>query len=201
MLKVSTPSTRLSLGAQPPADELIEVLRRENAALRGRLASAERAADSDMLTPLVNRRCMMREIGRTIGQVARKGASAAVLFCDMNELKHINDAYGHSAGDAALLHVAAVLRAETRSGDLAGRIGGDEFAVLLAQADRSAAQHAADRICAALAHRPLAYEGRAIRVGLAVGATTIGPHDVAETVLARADSAMYVSKAAQRSER
>lgn len=201
MLRVVTRTTRLSFGRERPADQLIDELRRANAALRLRLADAERVADSDLLTPLANRRCMIREIDRAIGQVARHAGAAAVLFCDMNNLKHINDAFGHAAGDAALLHVADVLRAETRSGDLVGRIGGDEFAVLLMQADQTVAGLAADRIGAALAARQLIHRGHLIRVGLAIGAATIGPHDIAETVLDRADSAMYVAKAAQRSER
>jgi diguanylate cyclase (GGDEF)-like protein len=184
----------------PVIDE-IESLRRENARLLGMLAEAESLADSDSLTPLVNRRCLIREIDRAAEQRARYAIPAAFLYADMNGLKTINDHYGHAVGDAALLHLADILLNETRASDLIARIGGDEFGVLLAYADEAATAQATARLAAAIATTPLSHRGLVLPIGLAIGSTVIAADDTAEAVLARADAAMYAAKSAQRSDR
>ena len=170
-------------------------------ALRARVADLERLADTDTLTPLPNRRAFLREVARAIVRHARRATPAAVMFVDVDSLKAINDAWGHAAGDAALRHVATILRAEVRASDSVARIGGDEFGLLLEGLDAAAARAKADALLAALDAHPLAWGGKAIRIALSPGVATIAPDDTPDAVIARADAAMYAAKAAHRSER
>jgi diguanylate cyclase (GGDEF)-like protein len=148
--------------------------------MRARVEDLERLADSDTLTPLPNRRVFVREVERVSRQVSRYNTPAAVMFVDVNALKAINDAHGHQAGDAALIHVAAVLMRELRATDVVARIGGDEFGLLLDHLDEDAAAAKAASLVAVLAGEPLD-----------LGARQLG--------VARADADMYAAKAAQRS--
>ena len=173
-------------------------LERENAVLRAyvaelesRLKVLERLADSDTLTPLPNRRFFMRALERAIAQLGRHGTPAALLFLDMDRLKEINDAHGHSVGDEALVHTAWVLREKVRSGDVVARIGGDEFGVLLEYADETAAAEKAALLCEAIVAKPL--HGR-IGVSCSAGIAALRPDDTPEAALARADAAMYERK-------
>ena len=173
-------------------------LQRENRALRAmlegmraRLAELERLADSDALTPLANRRAFLRNVTRALSDLERHAIPAALLYVDVNRLKAINDAYGHAAGDAALLHIARLLTESTRGGDLAGRLGGDEFAILLNHVELAAAQETAGRIAATVADRPLGWGSEAIDVAVSIGVTMLRRGDSAEEAIARADRAMY----------
>lgn len=178
-----------------------EGLRAALDAMRTRVDELERLADSDTLTPLPNRRVFVREVERVSRHVARYGTPAAVLFVDVNALKVINDAHGHQAGDAALIHVAAILKREVRATDVVARIGGDEFGLLLDHLDKDAAAAKAASLVAVLADERLDVGAAQISVGLSVGLTMIRAEDNVDSILARADGEMYAAKAAQRSVR
>ena len=167
--------------------------------MRARVEGLERLADSDTLTPLPNRRVFVREVERVARHVARYGTPAAVMFVDVNALKAINDAHGHQAGDAALIHVAAVLTRELRATDVVARIGGDEFGLLLDHLDEDHAAAKAASLVAVLAGEPLDLGARQLGVGLSIGLTMIRKDDSVDAILARADADMYAAKAAQRS--
>lgn len=167
--------------------------------MRARVEDLERLADSDTLTPLPNRRVFVREVERVARQVGRYGTPAAVMFVDVNALKMINDAHGHQAGDAALIHVASILKREVRATDVVARIGGDEFGLLLDHLDKDAAAAKAASLVAVLASEPLDMGAVQLGVGLSVGLTMIRAGDNVDAILARADSEMYAAKAAQRS--
>ena len=167
--------------------------------MRARVAELERLADTDTLTPLPNRRVFVREVERVARQVARYGTPAAVMFVDVNALKAINDAHGHQAGDAALIHVAAILKREVRATDVVARIGGDEFGLLLDHLDEDAAAAKALSLVAVLTGEPLDLGARRLAVGLSIGLTMIRKDEGVDAVLARADADMYAAKAAQRS--
>ena len=175
-----------------------ERLRQEVETLRRRLAEAERLADGDALTPLLNRRAFMREVQRAIAVARRHKTPASVIYFDLDNFKGVNDRFGHAAGDAALVAVAERLLAEVRESDVVGRLGGDEFAVLLLHADREAAMRKAESLAAAIAGSPVTFESAAFPVAATFGVREIQGADTAEQALAEADAVMYLRKPAKR---
>ena len=172
-------------------------LRRELRALRVQIGELERLADSDTLTPLLNRRAFLREVERGIARVARHGTRVAVMIADLDGLKAINDGAGHQAGDAALMHVGYALKAQVRALDVVARIGGDEFGLVLEDLDAEAAEAKSHVLAASIAADPV--DGQA--VSISIGYTLVQPDDSIDSIIARADAAMYTRKRAQRSER
>src|SRR5712671_488728 len=171
-------------------------LRDELAKARGRIASLERLADEDSLTPVANRRAFFRQLTRTIAFTHRYGVPASVVYFDINNMKQINDAHGHPAGDAALRHIATVLRDNIRSSDIVGRLGGDEFGVILAQTDEQQANSKAAALAAAIAATPLRWEDVTIAVSAAYGVHAFSPSDDPQHAIEAADRAMYQQKRA-----
>ncbi|UWQ21039.1 GGDEF domain-containing protein [Jannaschia sp. W003] len=161
------------------------------------LRLAEREAVTDGLTGLANRRAM----DRRLGALAASGAEPfGVMHLDLDHFKTVNDTLGHAAGDAVLAEVAAVLRRETRRGDLLARVGGDEFVVVFPDcADRELLAGIARRILAGLA-RPIPFDGRECRVSGSIGIALSGDYAAPEpeALLADADAALYRSKRAGR---
>jgi diguanylate cyclase (GGDEF)-like protein len=188
-----TPNVRSALGHL--IEEMVE-LRQELGSTQSRLAGLERLADEDALAPISNRRAFLRDLTRMIGYVARYGTACSLLYFDLNGLKAINDTFGHAAGDAALIHVAKVLLSNTRSSDVVGRLGGDEFGVLLPRADEVAALNKARSLAAALLRTAFCWEGQPIPMSVAYGAHRLIPTEDAQCALAAADRAMYRQKRA-----
>lgn len=176
----------------------VDRLRQEIEEQRARVSNLERLADQDPLTPLVNRRAFVRELSRIVSFSERYGTPASLIFFDMNGLKTINDTYGHAAGDAALQKVAVVLMDNIRESDLVGRLGGDEFGVLLAHADEAAAAEKAHQLVDTIDAQPLDWNGVEIRVTLAFGCYTFKGGEDADAAIAAADKAMYVRKNASK---
>jgi diguanylate cyclase (GGDEF)-like protein len=171
------------------------MLRASISEMRARLDELEQLADSDTLTPLPNRRRFLRELERVVAQANRHGTPAAVLYIDLDSLKAINDGHGHFAGDAALIHVAKLLSALIRSTDVAARIGGDEFGLILDHLDHNSAIETAERIARRIAETPLEIGGNLIRLEASIGTATILAGDTVEEVMQRADRNMYLAKA------
>ncbi|HEY0052684.1 MAG TPA: GGDEF domain-containing protein [Caulobacteraceae bacterium] len=176
-----------------PQDE-IERLRAEVEALRARAEAAEALAERDVLTPALNRRGFVREVNRAMAFARRHGTPATLLYLDMDGFKAINDSLGHAAGDAALVRVARLLIDEVRGGDAVGRMGGDEFAVLLLGADLEQGRAKAAALEAALAGAPFEFEGKAARLGASFGVRALPEALDAEGWLAEADAAMWLRK-------
>jgi diguanylate cyclase (GGDEF)-like protein len=160
----------------------------------GLIAELRTSADSDPLTGLANRRGLTVAYGREIAQHERTGRPFALLVADLDRFKQINDELGHKAGDRALVELADLLRNQIRAVDTPARIGGDEFAVLLSDADAALAACVAERIAAAVAqHADLAHWPGGISIGLAVSdADGVGMDDL----LRHADSRLYLKKRA-----
>ena len=177
----------------------VDTLRRELTATRTRLEEVEKTADQDGMLPLLNRRAFVRELARYIAFTGRYNTPASLIYFDLNYLKKTNDELGHAAGDAVLSHFADVLSAHTRDTDSVGRLGGDEFGVLLSHANQEQALHKADRLAEALKASPTLWNGHSIPVSFAYGAFELKSGDNPDLAMARADQAMYAQKKSQRS--
>jgi diguanylate cyclase (GGDEF)-like protein len=171
-------------------------LRDELARVRGRIASLERLADEDALTPVANRRAFVRELTRMIAFTRRYGVPASVVYFDINNMKQINDEHGHPAGDAALRHIATVLRDNIRSSDVVGRLGGDEFGVILAQTDAAQAHNKAAALAEAIAESPLSWGESTVPVSAAYGVYAFSGTEDPQHAIEAADRAMYEQKRA-----
>ena len=154
----------------------------------------EALADQDTLTPSLNRRAFLRELSRMLAFAERYQAPSSLVYFDVNEMKRINDGFGHAAGDAALHHVANALVENVRSFDVVGRLGGDEFAVLLVQADRDCALAKARTLVEAIEKSPVAWNGSELQVRVAFGVHTFSRGEPVDEALDAADRAMYARK-------
>ena len=119
---------------------------------------------------------------------------ASLLYCDLDDFKRINDAYGHAAGDAVLAHFTKILCANVRESDIVGRIGGDEFGIVLAHANAQQAMKKAQALTEALTAETAEWNGTRVAVSFSFGAFELSASDSAEMALARADEAMYAQK-------
>lgn len=163
-------------------------------------ARAERryrhAALHDALTRLPNRRALFEQGAAVLQRAHREGRDMALLMCDLDWFKRINDEHGHDAGDRVLALFADVLRARVRVGDLCARIGGEEFVVLAPDLGPLGTQDLADRIRRALAERASGAVGR-LSVSIGIACASVDGHDL-DRLLASADRALYDAKAAGR---
>lgn len=176
----------------------VESLRREIERNKDRMAELEKLADSDTLSPVANRRAFVRELSRVMSYAERYQVETSILFVDVNDLKTINDVHGHAAGDTALVHVAEILRANIRGSDMVGRLGGDEYAVILSHASEEQASQKADLLQNKISERPVTHNNIEIAVAAAVGVYTFGPGETPTAVLAAADKRMYARKKAMK---
>jgi diguanylate cyclase (GGDEF)-like protein/PAS domain S-box-containing protein len=156
-------------------------------------ARLQELAERDALTGLFNRRRLESELSYRIGH----GHGGALMLMDLNRFKEINDAHGHRAGDLVLVTVASVLREAVRDTDLVARIGGDEFAILLHDAEEHDAQALADLIADVMRAQRFGFDAHA-SVSASVGVATFGADrkTTPDALVAAADSAMYRAKGA-----
>ncbi len=196
--------------AESAAAELEELIRERTKALEAanaelRLANKElllaneryqELALKDSLTSLSNRRAFNEAGLREFNRSRRYGRSLSLVAFDLDNLKRINDEYGHPLGDEAIRRVGAILAQAGRSADLAARLGGDEFAIILPETELSEASALATRCIAALAAEELRYdEALVIRLGMSAGAAALLPEDLSfDALYARADRALYHAK-------
>ena len=201
-----TSGTGKSRGSGAMSDQVtdvsdVEQLTAEIGLLRGRIAQLQdrveqldMLAHEDSLVELPNRRGFVRALERLIDRVSRYGEKAALLFVDLDGLKVINDTLGHQAGDKALIQVARLLVGGVRKSDIVGRIGGDEFAILLGHSDEDSALETAARLVDLIASCELTHDGEALPLSVAIGAAPIRGDDTPESAMARADREMYRHK-------
>ncbi len=149
-------------------------------------------ADQDYLTGLANRRRFRVALGQEVERWRRYKVPCSLLLVDVDKLKNINDAFGHSAGDIVIRHVAHMLRESSRDNDTAARLGGEEFALLLAGADDARAFAAAERVRAAIASSHVERVGTAT---VSIGVASCPTHAASERELySAADAALYRAK-------
>jgi diguanylate cyclase (GGDEF)-like protein len=171
---------------------LIKRLRRQLAEKQHHSMILRELAMIDALTGLYNRRFAEQRLGAEVARSARKGHPLSVVVLDLDEFKHINDTYGHPAGDLVLQEFAAALNRAVRGGDLAVRMGGDEFLLILPECNHEQLQLVLNR----LGPLELAWEGRKFPIKYSVGWKEYAPGDQPEGMLAAADQALYANKRA-----
>ncbi|MEN5052161.1 GGDEF domain-containing protein [Brevundimonas naejangsanensis] len=184
-------------GADADLQAEIARLRAEVAALTERAERAEALADHDVLTPALNRRGFMTVLARNLAYCRRHGVEAALLYLDLDGFKGVNDGLGHAAGDAALIAVAELLLANVRESDAVGRMGGDEFTVVLMNAGAEEGREKARRLSEALNRDGFVWEGKRLPLGGSFGVRAFAGQADAEVWLAEADAAMWLRKKAR----
>ena len=179
----------------------VDHLRQELQNQRRRLNQLEAEADQDVLVPCLNRRAFVREMSRILSFVERYSLPASLVYIDLDNFKEINDQNGHAAGDAALLQVCEVLKGHIRDSDLLGRLGGDEFGIILAKANQAEAEKKAEMMAELIKACPLVWNGKAIPLSYTTGAYEFRAGENPAEAMARADRAMYERKTRGRAAR
>ena len=164
------------------------------------IARLRAAARTDALTGLPNRMALEEALDRTLRNISRGAPSAALCFLDLDNFKIVNDTWGHAAGDLVLQKVANVLRQRLRATDSIGRIGGDEFGLILQDCDLCDAENYIDDLRQMIAGLTIDLSRRSLQVGLSAGVTVLTEHTPSIAVaLSQADRACYAAKFAGRS--
>jgi diguanylate cyclase (GGDEF)-like protein len=165
------------------------------------LTEAERRAQTDALTGVLNRPTLIERFDAACLRMQRRGLPISVLFIDLDHFKQINDTCGHAAGDVCLSAVIAPIQSELRQSDVIGRYGGEEFVVVLTGADEAAAVPVAQRICERVAQVRVEGFAAPIRLTCSIGvASSDTLHVWGQHLLAQADAAVYAAKRAGRNQ-
>ncbi len=153
---------------------------------------------TDRLTSVMNRRGFESAAKAALARARRSRHSTSIAIADLDFFKRVNDNHGHATGDKALVAVARALEAEVRTGDIIGRIGGEEFALLLPRTAPGDARRIAERLRRRIESRDIDTPTGAMRVTASIGVALAVPTDSVADALDRADAALYVAKAAGR---
>lgn len=168
--------------------------------LKDSVTKLRKLALTDSLTQLANRRAFVDAVETELARCQRNGLSATMLVIDLDYFKTINDTYGHLAGDEVLVHTAQILRRATRQYDIIGRLGGEEFAVFMADTDASIACEVAERIRQTIQATPTIVESIPIEVTTSIGISVQTPPSTFENLFDDADEALYQAKAQGRNQ-
>jgi diguanylate cyclase (GGDEF)-like protein len=161
------------------------------------LAIAETRAATDALTGLPNARSCNDTLKRMVAHAGRAVSPLSAVLLDLDHFKQINDRFGHGAGDDVLAAVGQVLSGTVRASDFAGRLGGEEFLLLLPDTDRTGALEVAEKVRTAIAQLDIARVEREITASLGIATYPMDAVD-GENLLRQADRALYAAKAAGR---
>jgi diguanylate cyclase len=164
------------------------------AELESSLREACDVASHDPLTGAFNRRGMTEAFAREASRAQRSGEPLSLALIDLDDFKRVNDQHGHAVGDAALVHLTRVIGETLRPTDLCGRLGGEEFVLVMPGSDHAAAQQALTRLQAAMTAQPVAHTN--VTLAFSAGLVLSQRSESLEDLLARADSAVYRAKAA-----
>ncbi|GAB4249979.1 MAG: hypothetical protein Kow00129_10800 [Thermoleophilia bacterium] len=159
------------------------------------VSELDRLAHTDALTGLHNRRYLIQELERQVEMFKRYHHPFSLLMLDLDNLKWVNDNYGHAAGDAALKHLATIIRMNVRDVDLTFRFGGDEFMVLMPETESTVVRPVAERIHDSLSRTKLKVDDSLITLNVSIGYSSC-PDDgrEAEELIQAADASLYRSK-------
>ncbi|HEY1587104.1 MAG TPA: sensor domain-containing diguanylate cyclase [Polyangia bacterium] len=152
------------------------------------MARLARLAAIDPLTGVFNRR------GLDLVMPEHDARMASVAMCDLDRFKHVNDVYGHAAGDELLRRVAHLLASVVRAADGVVRWGGEEFLLVLPGVDRALAQHIVERARKSIEDDAIVVGGNVLRITISVGVAERHPGEARDSLIARADEALYIAK-------
>jgi diguanylate cyclase (GGDEF)-like protein len=190
--------------ANEEADSLAQLraeigrLSAELARAQARIAELEAHADVDPLVEVLNRRGFERELNRSLAYLRRYGGETALLYIDLDGFKAVNDAHGHAVGDALLKAVTGALAGHVRASDVVGRLGGDEFGVLMWNIGEAQARAKARELEAEVAATRLSHRDTLLAVGASAGLVMLASEASPESAIDAADRAMYVRKRERR---
>lgn len=201
-VNLATLDVRTRAAIEALCDEVL-YLRADVDKLRDALHEAESLADNDALCPVFNRRAFEREIHREIALAARFRTPLSIIYIDLDHFKDVNDAFGHAAGDEVLIRISEMLLRHTRDTDIVGRLGGDEFGIVLAQATAAdsllKAKLLAREVDQLVVRNGHDSNGRTVRIGASCGVVEWQVGQDAQTLIAIADRAMFAQKARRKS--
>jgi diguanylate cyclase (GGDEF)-like protein len=188
---------------RPSADRdkaTIRRLRSDLAKALEQIGELQASAETDFLLGVFNRRGFERELDRAVAYIKRYHASGALIVLDVDRLKPVNDTFGHAAGDQVLKAIVATLSHQVRASDVIGRLGGDEFGLLLWNLSETDARAKAALLEQAIDQLSFVFGGRTVSAGASAGIAILDSHAEARKALEEADRAMYVRKAQRRHE-
>jgi len=172
----------------------VDSMRKDMELAQRKISELEKLADQDSLLAISNRRAFVREMTRMISYSQRYGINSSLIYLDLNDLKKINDTHGHPAGDAALAHLANIIVQNLRDSDVVGRLGGDEFGIILPKADEKAAKVKAQSLINTISNSPMNWKNQKINLKIAYGIHPLMGHESADQALDKADQNMYAHK-------
>jgi len=172
----------------------VDDLRRSLDGMSKRLSAAEQLADTDVLLPIYNRRAFVRELTKIQASVERYNGDACLVYIDLDGFKSINDTYGHTAGDHVLREYAQRLVDSVRESDIVGRLGGDEFGLILPNTGQDATAILTNRLSQKLKDNPVTWNAEQLDLSMSFGIVTIEPDRDVHDTMAMADSKMYQQK-------
>jgi diguanylate cyclase (GGDEF)-like protein len=159
-----------------------------------RIGELEALAHVDELTGILNRRGFMRELRRASSYCERYGVAVTLAVFDLDQFKHVNDTYGHGAGDAVLTATAAFLSRHVRASDVVARIGGDEFAAILWHANEQQAVAKLASMREEMAREQVPWRDTLLTIQASAGVAPLSPGQPIEDVLELADRRLYQAK-------
>lgn len=171
-----------------------KTLEKEIVSLKEALNEVKLHAYHDVLTGLPNRRLFVDQLENRIVRCQRYGDVCAILFLDVDNLKTTNDQFGHAAGDSLLTRLGEILNSNIRSTDLAARIGGDEYALLVDNLDADQVENKIAFLIDRVKNAHFKYEDIQMPFSVSIGYCFVGPTDTVEGLMSRADAAMYEAK-------
>jgi diguanylate cyclase (GGDEF)-like protein len=188
------PEAELTANVRRGIEQLLEEvdrLRRELEIRQEQVSRLELLADEDPMGTVLNRRAFVRELSRMMSFAERYGAPSSVIYFDLDGMKAINDGFGHAAGDAAIRHVVETLKDNVRGADIVGRLGGDEFGVVLTHTDESIGLNKAEELAQLIAATPIRCGEATVTVRVSYGVCAFQGEEEPAAVLDRADKQMY----------
>jgi diguanylate cyclase (GGDEF)-like protein len=180
---------------QMESESAKKIARNKQTEVEAILAQANEIANVDALTFLPNRRMIVRELQNEVMRAERYAAPLSISVVDVDLFKKVNDSYGHLVGDEVLRNIAYQLRDHTRHPDMVGRYGGEEFLILLPNTGGEDAAEQAARLCKCVREAEMPINGHDLKITVSIGVAQYQPGtDSWDTLLNRADSAMYEAK-------